>query len=245
MDKVKILGIQVDIITMEEALRWIEDAIEEKKPRQIITGNPEMVMAAQKNEKFFQIMNQADLVVPDGIGLLLVARYFLGVDMPERVTGFDLSTRLFERALNKGYSIYLLGGALGVAEKAKKNLIRQYPGLKIVGTHHGYLNEENRSKVVSEIQNLRPDLLFVGMGAPRQEIFIATYKNQLKVPVSIGIGGSIDIWAGEKRRAPQWMQKIHLEWFYRLVKEPYRFFRMLALPKFVFYSVLYKERRIR
>lgn len=245
MDKVKILGVEIDRVTMEESIQWIHQAIKEKQPQHIITGNPEMVMTAQENETFFQIMNQADLVVPDGIGLILASRYFLKEEFPERVTGFDLSTRLFSEAQKHNYSIYLLGGAPGVPEKARENLIATYPNLKIAGVHHGYINDENREQVIEEIANLQSQILLVGMGAPRQEYFIAENKERLGVPISIGIGGSIDIWAGIKERAPEAWQKMHLEWFYRLVKEPQRFFRMLSLPKFVIHTVRFKERRIR
>lgn len=242
---VKILGIRVHLLRQKAVLEWIEEAIQKKESRQIITGNPEMIMAAQKNERFFQIMNQADLIVPDGIGLVLAIRYFLKEKVPERVTGFDLSTSFFELAIQKGYSIYLLGGAPKIAEKAAQRLIKIYPGLQIKGTHHGYLTEEECPNVIKEIASLKPDLLLVGMGAPRQEYFITDHKEKYGVPVSIGIGGSIDHWAGEKRRAPLWMQNLHLEWFYRLIQEPRRFLRLLALPKFVFYAAFYKEGRLR
>ncbi len=252
MKKIKILDVPVMVITMEETLLWIENVIGERESSipnaracHIITGNPEMVMAAQEDEEFFEIMNQADLVVPDGIGLILAARHFMGIEIPERVTGFDLSTRLFSLAEEKGYSIYLLGGAPGIAEKAKENLSNKYSGLKIVGAHHGYLNAENQPELLKELSLVKPDILLAGMGAPRQEVFISKYKDQLKIPISIGIGGSVDIWAGEKKRAPQFWQNLHLEWLYRLLKEPTRIGRMLSLPKFILYAARYKERRVK
>ncbi len=244
MNTIKILGVKVNIITMEETLDWIEKTIAGGVPRQIITGNPEMLMTAQADEEFYQIMNNADLIVPDGIGLVLAARHFIGIDVPERVTGFDLSTRFFALAAEKGYSIYLLGGNPGVVDEAALALQERYPELQIRGTHHGYLTDEVREQVIAEIAALRPDMLLVGMGAPRQDKFIADYKDRYQVPVSIGIGGCIDIWAGKSKRAPEFMQSLHLEWFYRLVREPYRFFRVLALPKFVYFAARFKERRI-
>ncbi|MCK4259709.1 MAG: WecB/TagA/CpsF family glycosyltransferase [Halanaerobiales bacterium] len=246
MKKIEVLGVQVMIISMEETLSWIEETINNREHfRHIITGNPEMVMTAQENEEFLKIMNQADLVVPDGIGLILAARYFMGVEIPERVTGFDLSTRLFDLAQKNGYSVYLLGGAPDIPLKAKEHLTKKYSGLNIVGTHHGYLNDENQPKLLEELQRLKPDILLVGMGALRQEVFISKYKDLCQIPVSIGIGGSIDIWAGNKKRAPKLWQDLHLEWFYRLLKEPTRFFRMMSLPKFILYAARYKERRIK
>ena len=245
MERAKILGVQVQLVTMEETLQWIEAAIKTRVPRHIITGNPEMLMTAQKDEKFFQVMNTVDLVVPDGIGLVMAARRFMKLNVPERVTGFDVSTRFFSVAQKKGYSIYLLGSQPGVAETAKAQLEARFPGLKIIGTHHGFLNEQNKPQLIADIKAKKPDVLLVGMGAPRQEFFIADYKNEYQVPVSIGIGGCIDIWAGVKKRAPKVMQNLHLEWFYRLIKEPTRFLRMMVLPQFVFYAARYKERRIR
>lgn len=245
MERVKVLGIKVELITMDETLHWIEEAIKTRTPRHIITGNPEMLMAAQNDERFFAIMNGADLIVPDGIGLVLAVRHFLKKQVQERVTGFDLSTNFFSVAQKKGYSIYLLGSEPGVAEIAQKNLEARFPGLKIAGTHHGFLNDTNRQAVIADIREKGADLVLVGMGAPRQEYFIADYKGQYLAPVSIGVGGCIDIWAGTKKRAPKLMQNLHLEWFYRLIKEPTRFFRMLVLPQFVLYAARYKERRIR
>lgn len=243
MKRIKVLGVSVDLLTMQETLQWIEQAIAERRPRQIITGNPEMLMTAQNSETFYQVMNQADLVVPDGIGLVIAARRFLKVEVPERVAGFDIATNMIPIAQKKGYRIYLLGAAPGVAEEAQRRLLEQYPGLQIVGVHDGYLNDANRQEVIAEIRHLKPDLLFVGMGAPRQEMFIAEYKEEMQVPVAIGLGGSIDIWAGVAKRAPQFWQNLHMEWFYRLMKQPSRVGRMMALPKFVLYAARYKERR--
>lgn len=244
MRKIRILGVDIDLISMQEAVDWVDATIQKKVPCQIITANPEMVMVAQKDQRFYQIMNQADLVIPDGIGLILGAKYFLNTEIPERVTGFDLSVELFQLAQKKGYRIYLFGAAEGVAAEASKKLIKQFPGLQIVGSHHGYVTDKKRSEVIAEIKELMVDILLVGLGAPRQDIFIADYKDQYQVPVSIGIGGSIDIWAEQKSRAPVFLQNLHLEWFYRLLNEPSRFFRMLVLPKFVYYIAKYKEDRL-
>lgn len=244
MKRIKVLGIPVDLATMQETIQWIEKAIAERTPRQVITGNPEMLMTAQNNDTFFRVMTEADLIVPDGIGLVIAARRFLKADVPERVAGFDIATQLFPIAQKKGYRIYLLGAAPGVAEVARERLLAQYPGLQLVGVHDGFLNDSNRQQVIEEIRSLRPDLLYVGMGAPRQENFIAQFKQELQVPVSIGLGGSIDVWAGVAKRAPKIWQNLHLEWFYRLLRQPSRIGRMMALPKFILYAARYKERRV-
>ena len=245
MNRIKILGVPVDILTMDRALTWVDEAIKNQTPHQIITTNPEMIMMAQEDDEFFQIMQRAELIIPDGIGVVMAARHLFKVEVPERVTGFDISTNLLKRGVDRDYSFYLLGGAPGIAEQAKENLKKRFPGLNIVGTHHGYLNQENRSTVINDIKESETDILLVGMGAPRQDKFIDQNKERLGVPISIGIGGSIDIWAGVKERAPEMMQKLHLEWFYRLAKEPTRFMRMLALPKFIVFAAKYKECRIK
>lgn len=244
MKRIKVLGVGIDLVTMQETLQWIEKVIAERKPCQIITGNPEMLMLAQKDEGFYQVMNQADLVVPDGIGLVIAARRFLKAEVPERVAGFDIATLFMPIAQKKGYRLYLLGAVPGVAETARDRLTEQYPGLRIVGVHDGFLHDGNRREVVEEIRGLKTDLLLVGMGAPRQEKFIADHKEELQVPVSIGLGGSIDVWAGVAKRAPKVWQDLHLEWLYRLLRQPSRIGRMMALPRFILNTVRYKERRV-
>jgi len=170
--------------------------------------------------------------IPDGAGLLLAAK-ILGSPLQERVAGIDLMQELLSLATIKGYSIYLLGGEPGIIEKANKNIKENHKGIDICGYHHGYLNESSRENVIKEINNLKPDILFVGMGVPLQEKFLAFNLENLDVKIAMTVGGSYDILAGKTKRAPVWIQRAYLEWFYRLIKEPGRIIRMMAIPKFL------------
>lgn len=237
MSRVNILGVPVDNLTMEEAVRWIEERIDgfvagEVSPTVVVTPNPEMVVLARDVKEFRQILVEADLLVPDGVGLLLAGR-ILGKPLKERVSGIDLFHNLLPLAIRKDYKIYLLGAAPDVIQRAVRRLLQDYPGLPVVGYHHGYLDREGEEAVLEEISQKKPDILFVGMGVPRQEKFMTGYRDVLQVPVSIGIGGTFDVLAGEKKRAPQWVQRLYLEWLYRFLQEPRRLFRLLALPRFL------------
>lgn len=237
MTRQDILGVPIDNLSMEEAVSWIDCHLQEfrqgsKEPAVIITPNPEMVVFARESGEFAALLLQADLLVPDGIGLLLAGR-LLGKPLQERVSGIDLFHRMLLLAVEKGYGVYLLGAAPEVIEGAVNALQETYEGLQLTGYHHGYLDREAELAVLADIKQSRPDLLFVGMGFPRQEKFMIKYREELDVPVSIGIGGSFDVISGQKKRAPRWVQSIYLEWLYRLFQEPRRFFRMLAIPRFL------------
>jgi len=235
MDKRKranILGCQVDLLTLEEGIIRIKGLIQKGRPAHIITLNAEIVYQAQTNEELKAIINRADMVTPDGIGIVWGGRQ-LGYDMKERVTGIDLLNRLCREAPAQGWKVYLLGSAPGVAEESGRRLTIDYPGLQICGNHHGYFDDDDIPSIVSEVRERNPHILFVSLGAPKQEEWIRKYKQQLGVPISIGVGGSLDVIAGQKRRAPLWMIRLNLEWLYRLISEPSRMRRQLALPKFV------------
>ncbi len=231
-DKANILGAYVDLVNTQQALQRIKQLIMNRKPAHIITLNAEIVYQAQEDAELLRIINAADLVTPDGIGIVWAGKK-LGYPVQERVTGIDLLYLLCEQSVKEDWKIYLLGAAPGVAEAAGKKLSQSYSGLKICGVHDGYFSAEGLNGIVEEIQELHPDILLVALGAPRQEFWIHQYKDELAVPVSIGVGGSFDVVAGMKERAPEWMIKVNLEWLYRLLKEPSRFKRQLALPKFV------------
>ncbi len=178
------------------------------------------------------MINSADLVTPDGSGIVWAARY-LGEPVPERVTGIDLMREICKQAHYNGWKIFLLGGAPGVAAEAAEQLQIEYPNIKIVGTHHGYFPEDEERNVMELIKSAGPDIIFVALGAPRQEFWIKSHQENLPVKVAVGVGGSFDVVSGRVKRAPQWMQRLRLEWLARLIKEPWRAKRMLALPKFV------------
>jgi N-acetylglucosaminyldiphosphoundecaprenol N-acetyl-beta-D-mannosaminyltransferase len=233
LPSVSILGVRIHAVTMNQTLAWIEAAVEKRVPRQICTSNPEFLMAAQRDRKFFDLLNRADLVLPDGVGLLLAARW-LGARLPERVSGSDLIYRISEQARPRGWGIYFLGGAEGVALKTAETLKAQYPGLTIAGTFGGSPKIEAEDAIVARVRAAQPDILLVAYGAPQQDQWIARNKDRLGVPVSIGLGGSFDFVAGTARRAPVWVQRLGLEWLHRLWRQPWRarriFSAVIAFP---------------
>jgi N-acetylglucosaminyldiphosphoundecaprenol N-acetyl-beta-D-mannosaminyltransferase len=239
---VDILGVRVDAVTYCDALDIISGWIEQRTPCQIATANPEFVMAAQQDASFGQVLAQADLCVADGVGLLWAARR-LGAALPERVTGSDLTPLLARAAATHGWRLFLLGAAPGVAERTADILQQQSPGLRIAGVFAGSPAEVEAPAIVQRVVAAQPDVLLVAYGAPAQDLWIARHKAELGVPVMMGVGGAFDHIAGVQRRAPLWVQRIHLEWLFRLATQPWRWRRQLALPRFV-WAVLRQRRRV-
>ena len=229
---IPILGIPVHAVTMDETLALIEGYMDAPRVHQIATVNPEFVMTAQSDAAFRHTLLTADLCLPDGIGLLYAARR-LGQTLPERVPGSELVYRLTERAAEKGWSLFLLGAGPGVAEEAAQLLSQRYPGLRIAGTYAGTPAVEENDDIVRRINDSGATLLFVAYGAPKQDKWVEYNRTNLTtVRVAMGVGGSLDFITGRAVRAPQWAQDAGLEWLYRLYKEPWRWRRMLALPRF-------------
>ncbi len=228
--EVSILGIAINRLTLKTALQKVEAFLSEERLHLIVTANPEIVMLAKQDQEFAGILEQADLVTADGIGLVIGAK-ILGQSLPERVTGIDLSTGLFQLALHRGWSFYLLGAAPGVAQEAATNLLAKYPGLKIAGTQHGYFQDSE--PILQDIAAKQPDILLVALGMGKQEKWVWDHRERLPVRVAIGVGGSLDVYAGRVQRAPEIFCKLGLEWFYRLLKQPSRLGRMLILPVFL------------
>jgi N-acetylglucosaminyldiphosphoundecaprenol N-acetyl-beta-D-mannosaminyltransferase len=205
---------------------------------QIATVNPEFIMTAQGDAEFRCVLNQADLCLPDGVGLLLAGRW-LGQPFPERVAGSDFVYRLAQLAAESGWRLFLLGAAPGVAEEAAAVFQDRFPELAIAGTYAGSPDPAENEAIVKRINESRADLLYVAFGAPNQDKWIDHNREALtSVRVAMGIGGSLDFVAGRATRAPHWIQKVGLEWLHRLVNEPWRWRRMLALPKFAVKVVL-------
>lgn len=247
----KILGVRIDNVDMKEALDRCRESFLSDEPYFIVTPNSEIVVKANENDELMDIIENADMVVPDGIGLVIASKIIKN-PLKERVTGIDLMLNLISFASENNKTVYLLGGKPSVADKAKHKLLEKYPNLNIVGTHDGYFkgmhngnfNSEEEKEVVNEISDLRPDFLFVALGAPAQENFINKYKKNLNANILMGVGGSFDVISGEVKRAPKIWQKLGLEWLYRVVKEPWRIKRLGALPVFVINVILKKEKKI-
>ncbi|MDY3118455.1 MAG: WecB/TagA/CpsF family glycosyltransferase [Peptoniphilus sp.] len=247
-EKIRIFNTLVDPVT-ESASRDILSAfLEEDAFHWVFTPNTEIVMALKDDEKKANRMNEADLSVPDGIGLVIGSK-IVGHPLKERVTGYDLSIYLLELAREKGKHIFFLGGEPGIASSAKARVEAQY-GSIVCGEHHGYFkgahrgyeNSEEEAAVIRAINESGADILFVGLGFPKQEQFILNNKEKFEhVTLAIGNGGVLDILAGKAKRAPKIFIRLHLEWFYRLVKNPSRLSRQVAIPKFLWEIVRNKK----
>ena len=229
METVNILGVHVNKSTMDEAVALASLYLDEEGFNMVFTPNSEILLYASNNPEFANVLNSADMVIPDGIGVVYGAK-ILGNPISERVAGFDLVCNLLPIMEKKGKSLYLLGAKPGVAEEAAENLLKQYPNLKIAGTHDGYF--DNDDEVIDDINKKSPDFLMVCLGFPKQENWIYNNRERLDVKLAIGAGGCLDVFAGTVQRAPEFYCKHGIEWLYRLVKQPSRFMRMLALPKF-------------
>lgn len=230
----KILGIQVSGYTMRESLQFIFEAIAQGKQLFIITANAEIIMLAQKDRDFYEIITgNADLVLPDGAGVVLAAKH-LGQHIPERVAGYDLVQEILPEAAKRNLKIFLFGAAPTVAQKAADNARTRFANIDIVGIRDGFFKPEQEAAIIEQINDSGADIVFFALGVPKQEKFIAKYRQMLRPRLLIGVGGTFDVMAGNVKRAPLIMQKYHLEWLYRLLSQPSRAMRMLVLPKFVF-----------
>lgn len=228
--KEKILGIDVSSLNYEELTSSLIRDIEEKRKAFIVAINPEKIMKAQVDEQLKELLNKATYQIPDGIGVVLASK-IRGGNIRSRVTGIDLMLKICEAAAKHNKKIFLYGARPGIAEKAKEVLIKQFPGLNIVGVLHGY--EKDIDNIRRTINEAKPDIIFVALGSPRQEYWILENMNSLHPFVFQGVGGSFDVISGNLKRAPEIFQKLGLEWFYRLIKEPWRWKRQLILPKFL------------
>lgn len=237
-----ILGIRVDNVTCHEALAQIEEYLTQGGRHQVSTVNPEFIVTAQDDPLFARILNQSALNLPDGQGLIWAAR-LLGQPLRERVTGVDTLVGLTAMCSQKGYRIYLLGAAEGVAAAAGRHLVARFPGLVIAGIHTGSPAPEDEETIIAGISSARPDILFVAYGAPHQEKWIARNLDRLGVSVAMGVGGALDFLSGRAKRAPHWMQRLGLEWLHRLFHQPWRWRRMLALPRFALLTIRERLRR--
>ena len=229
---VTILGVKIDKITADDALKKAEEMVRAPGVSAIYTPNPEIVMAGYENPEFQKILNQADLCTPDGIGVVYASR-MLKDPVPERVAGFDLTCGLLNSIAKTGEGVFLFGAKPGVAEKAKANLEKDYPGLVVAGCHDGYFKPEDEDAIIEQINASGAKLLLVCLGAPKQELWIHRNRNKLAVNLCMGVGGALDVFAGEVKRAPDMFIKLNLEWFYRFCKQPSRLGRFAALPKFI------------
>lgn len=238
--KVSIFGVPFSQLNFQDTVKLLTEAVRTRKPTHVITANPIMVMEAQGKPDYLDMMKRAELIVPDGAGIVWAAGY-IGNPVAEKVAGIELLNELFRLGEEKGWKVFLLGASEEVIQEAANRLKGNYPKIQLVGVRNGFFKSDQDEEVIREILAAEPDLLFVGRGADTQEPWIDQYKSRMKVPVMMGVGGSFDIVAGKLKRAPKLFIKLRLEWFYRLLQEPWRYKRMLVLPKFMLKVVREKE----
>lgn len=238
--KVYLFDIPVNALTIKQFVLKIEDLLEGIHPHQIVTVNPEILLAIELDPLLKEIIKEASLVTADGEGVVWAAS-FLSSPVPERVTGIDLMERLLQEAAVKGWKAVFLGGKPGISKKAAEVLMNKYSGLIVAETFDGYFSSEYEKRIISQIMDIKPKLLFVGLGAPRQEKWIRSNLNKFQFPmVAMGVGGSFDVFSGKVSRAPVWVRNMRIEWLYRLIKEPSRIARQIKLPIFIWKTIMRK-----
>lgn len=243
MSRIKFLNTNIDNLTMEEALERIDELIKKGNPSYVVTPNVDHIVKLERDEEFQEVYRNADLILTDGMPLLWISK-FKKNPIKEKVSGSDLFPKVCELAAQKGYKVFLLGAAEGIADKAALNLKNKYNGLNIIGTYSPSYGFETKPEeiqyIIDKIRSAKPNILAIGLGAPKQEKFIYKYKDSLNVPVSLAIGASIDFEAGNIKRAPLWMQNFGLEWLYRLLREPKRMFKRYLIDDLKIIKIISK-----
>jgi bacterial polymer biosynthesis proteins, WecB/TagA/CpsF family len=240
----KIMGINFPRITLDRTIEILSNVIEEKRSKlfHVITVNPEITMAYQKDSYLRSIINEAGLITADGIGIVMVSR-LRGCKLPERVTGYDTLLRLLSLGNHKKWSFYFLGADPITNNKISEVIGEKYPDLLILGRHHGFFSQHEEDQIVDEIAFLKPDILVVALGAPYAEKWIYTYKTKLNAKIAIGVGGSLDVISGKVKATPVIWKRLNLEWLFRLIQQPSRWKRQLILPRFLIRALFFRDRK--
>ena len=229
MNRIDVLGIEFDNTDILEAVERAIRLMEERRHAYVVTPNPEIILESQKNEKLASAVKSADMVLPDGVGVIY-ASHILGTPIKNRIPGIDFASALMARISENGRKVFLLGAKPGVAELAGERLAERYPGLAICGVNDGYFEEEDTEFIIEKINSASPDLVLVCLGSPKQEICMKNNEELLDTGLLIGLGGALDVYAGVVERAPRKWRSMGLEWLYRLIREPKRIKRMVKLP---------------
>lgn len=237
--KIDVMGLKFDSVTMDEALSRAEALLRGEKAAYVVTPNAEIAYEALHDIQLREMLNGADLMLPDGAGVVLASK-LLRTPVKQKVAGVDFAAGLLGILERNGQSLYLLGGKTGIGELAAQKMLEAHPQLRIAGIADGYFQDE--APVIAKINASGADALFVCLGAPKQERFMVQHRQELHVHLMAGLGGSLDAFAGTVQRAPAWMIRLNLEWLYRLIREPKRFRRMLRLPKYL-WAVMLKRIR--
>lgn len=245
LNRIPFMNGYIDNVTLDEAIEYISTCIDERKIGHVITPNVDQIVRMEWDDYFKKICNESELLLVDGHPLMWIARLY-GKPFKEKICGSDLVPLLCEVASKKGYSVFFLGAAPGVADKAARIMQEKYQGLKVAGTYSPPLgfdkNEEEIDKINRMLLDSNADMLFVGMGVPKQDIFIYENMHKYKIPMSFSIGGTIDFIAGVQKRAPRWIGKIGFEWFYRLCQDPKRMFKRYIIDDMKIIKLYWKYR---
>ena len=241
-EKISIYGVSYNNVTMDEAATLTDELLSEAKNHMVVTPNAEIAYMAAKDKELGEILNNSDMVVADGIGVVYASKIY-GTPVKQKVAGVELGERVLENASKSGKGVFFLGAKPGVGELAAEKLLEKYPGINFVGIRDGYFKDDDA--VIAEINASGAEILFVCLGAPKQEKWMAQNKEKISARLMLGLGGALDSYAGTVKRAPKIFIKLGLEWFYRLIKEPKRAGRMMALPKYMFAVIRDRFRRKR
>lgn len=238
--RVEFMGCSIDNLSMEETLQTIESFIHSGRPHQHVVVNVDKVVKASRDPELRRIINECALVNVDGMPVVWASR-LLGKSLKERVAGMDLFEALVRRSADKGWHVFFLGAREEVVRAVKDLYARKFPRLRIAGYRNGYWSPEEEAGVVKAIADCRPHILFVAISSPKKEQFLSRYQAQMKIPFAMGVGGAFDVAVGRVKRAPVWMQKCGLEWFYRFLQEPGRMFKRYFIDDMYFFWLLSKE----
>ncbi len=241
MNKITLFGCPIDNLGFDDTVRRIENSIQKRQPIRHCAINAAKIVKIQSDRKLREIVVSSDVISPDGQSIVWASR-FLKKPLPERVTGIDLMQKLLELAANKGYKVFLLGAREEVISRLTEKLKQKLPRLNLVGWRNGYFSTAEEKEIVEEINQKKPDILFVGMSSPKKEYWMSKYQSSLKVSFCMGVGGGFDVLVGKIKRAPRWMQKLGLEWFHRLLQEPTRMWKRYLVTNTLFLFYLLKEK---
>ena len=238
--RIEMMGCQIDNLSMEETLQTVEGFIKTGTPHQHVVVNVDKLVKASRDPELRRIINDCALINVDGMPVVWASR-LLGKGLKERVAGVDLFEGLMRRSAEKGWRVFLLGAREEVVSGVKRIYEQKYPGLTVAGYRNGYWKPEEEAGVVEQIRAAQADLLFVAISSPKKEHFLGRYQAEMKIPFAMGVGGTFDVAVGRVNRAPLWMQKAGLEWFYRFLQEPRRMFRRYFIEDMAFFGLLLKE----
>lgn len=238
--RIVMMGCQIDNLSMEETLHRIQRFIESGRPHQHVVVNVDKLVKASKDAELRHIINECALISADGMPVVWASR-LLGNGLKERVAGIDLFEALMERSSVTGWRVFLLGAKEDVVSRVATLYRHKYPGLTIAGYRNGYWQPADEAEIVEQIKISRPDLLFVAISSPKKEQFLGRYQAELRVPFAMGVGGTFDVAVGKVKRAPAWMQRAGLEWFFRFLQEPRRMFKRYFVDDLAFLGLLLKE----